>query len=125
LAQFAIYGLLGAALLWGIVPRLGPRLGTATIHVTRPDVVVSVGDQVFRVGDETEVPLVCELPAGTHTLTVLRGDEVLDEQTFTLEGGKDVVLTTFLRGAESRPLSPSPAFLLGHRPTPAARGETR
>jgi hypothetical protein len=94
--------LLGGALLSLVAMLSGPRTGTAIVHVTEPGVVVSVGGQTFHVGDDPYTPLVCDLPAGEHRLTMTRGAALLYGETFSLRGGEERILTAW------RPIGPSP-----------------
>ncbi|SIO15036.1 hypothetical protein SAMN05444166_2714 [Singulisphaera sp. GP187] len=105
----------GAALLYWVASQAGPRTGTAIVHVTEPDVAVSVGSQMFRVDASIHEPLVCDLPAGEHRLKMMRGTTVLYDETFSIVGGEEHVLTTWraptesARGAENRtPGQPEP-----------------
>jgi hypothetical protein len=91
---------LGSALLtgvslWWIASHSGPERGTVVIHVTEPDVTVSVDDQVFRVGADHYTPITCELPPGEHQLRMTRGRTLLYAQSFTLRKGEDRVLTVW------------------------------
>ncbi|WP_406693468.1 hypothetical protein V5E97_20785 [Singulisphaera sp. Ch08] len=85
----------GGAMLCWVASQSGPRDGTAVVHVTEPDVVVSVGGQTFHVGESLHRPLVCDLPTGEHRLTMTRGATVLYAETFSITGGEEVVLSTW------------------------------
>lgn len=93
--------ILGAAVLYGVALQTGPQDGTAIIHVTEPNVTVSVGNRSFQVGDHIYEPLVCELPAGDYRLTMTRGSTVLYVEDFILTGGEEHVLTTWTPPARS------------------------
>jgi hypothetical protein len=87
--------LLGGAVLWWVAVNVGPRTGTAVVHVTEPGVVVAVGDQTRRVGVVNGEPLVIELEAGEHWLRMRRGPVLLYEERFRLPAGEEVVLTAW------------------------------
>lgn len=86
---------LGAGFLWWVAAHVGPQTGRAIVHVTESDVVVDVGGNTFRVGDDYVGPLVCELPAGEHRLTMTRGTSILYTEVFTIRGGEEWILTAW------------------------------
>jgi hypothetical protein len=87
--------LCGGVMLSWVASQAGPRTGTAIVHVTEPHVAVSVDGLTFHVGELVHVPLVCDLAAGEHRITMTRGAEVLYAANFSIEGGEDLVLTTW------------------------------
>lgn len=110
--QWVAGGLVGVATTWWVVEHLGGPTGTATVHVCEPDVDVVVGDRTYRVEDTRTSPLVCELPAGRHELRMSRGGRVLYREVFTLGGGEQVVLTTWVPRSAPSPAQRPPI----HRP---------
>jgi hypothetical protein len=86
---------LAGGMLWWIVAHAGPRDATVIVHVGEPDVEVSVDDRTYAVGDLGDSPLELVLRAGRHTLRMSRGGRVLDEQSFDLQGGRDLILATW------------------------------
>jgi hypothetical protein len=95
--------LIGGAILMWIAAHAGSLDATVIVHVTEPHVVVGVGAQSFRIGDDMRhAPLVCVLPAGTHRLTMTRDGVLLHDETFTVSGGEERVL--FACRTRTRPL---------------------
>ena len=87
--------LLGGATCWYVAAHSGPKTGTAIVHVTEVDVVVTLDSVSFLVDEWRNAPIVCELPAGEHRLTMTRGTTELHSELFTLEEGGEVVLTAW------------------------------
>ncbi len=121
---------LAFVILWHVAQHAGPRRGKAIVHVLRPDVVVVVDHREYRVESIAESPVVCELEPGEHVAQVRHGAALLDEQSFTIEPGKDVIVClpdgrpAHARIATARPASttsPIPASGLAidtRRPSP-------
>lgn len=101
----------GVVLCW-VASQAGPRTGTAVVHVTEPNVAVNIGGQMFQVGETIHMPLICDLPAGAHRLTMTRGTTVLYAENFSIEGGEEHVLTTWKPPADgaSRAVNRIPWF---------------
>lgn len=91
--------LLGGAALWWVAAHAGPQTGTVVIHVNEPQVVIGVDAMTFPVEHGLLRPLVCDLPAGEHRLTMRRGGTVLYEEGFSLEGGEHRVLVAWAQRA--------------------------
>jgi hypothetical protein len=85
--------LLGGATLWWIVEQVGPTQGTVLVHVTEPDVEVSVGGQDFSIEERRYDPIDCRLHAGRYLLRMKRGDLILYEEWFTVHRGEELILT--------------------------------
>jgi hypothetical protein len=83
----------GLLVLGLVVERAGPWDVEAVVHVTEPDVEVSVGGQTFRVEGWAPAPLVCRLAPGTYELVMSRGGRELYRESFTAWGGENLVLT--------------------------------
>jgi hypothetical protein len=96
----------GATLVW-VATHVGPRSGTAIVHVTEADVVVAVGGTMLRVAERPYTPFVLEIPAGEHRLVMSRGASVLYDEPFTMRGGDEVVLTAYAPRPRAR-LRPRP-----------------
>jgi hypothetical protein len=94
-AKGAAVCLMGAGVLWWVADHAGPAAGTVYVHVTEPNVDVAVGGEAYHVGSDNGRPIVCELAAGSYTLRMMRGDELLYEERFTLGGGQERVLTAW------------------------------
>lgn len=120
--------LLGGAILGWVACHAGPPTGTAVVHVTEPNVEVAVGGHEFEIGaTRSHAPLVCELPAGEHRLTMTRDGEVLHSESFTMGRGGSRVLTAHAPpGRERTPIGDLAAAggippSVDHRPpSPAA-----
>jgi hypothetical protein len=84
-----------SAFLWQIAERAGPQDCTAIVHVTEPDVDVSIDEADFHLATWTSSPLVCPLFPGRHTLRMWRRGRTLYEEAFVLEGGQELVLTAW------------------------------
>src|SRR5262249_55186879 len=85
--------LLGGTTLWWIVEQIGPIDGTVLVHVTEPDVKVTLGGQAFWVEERRYAPIECRLRAGRYLLRMERADRILYEEWFTIHGGEEVILT--------------------------------
>jgi hypothetical protein len=84
---------LGCAILWQVTEHCGSLKGVAYVHVSQPQVDVTVDDETYWVETLWETPIVCELRPGRHMLRMLQSGRVLFEQEFTLDAGQEVVLT--------------------------------
>jgi hypothetical protein len=88
-------GLLGLGILAWAAVHSGPTNGEVVVHVTEPDVDVSIGGHTYHVEERRFAPIVCELPPGLHELVVKRNGLVLDRQSFAVERGSSQVLTAW------------------------------
>jgi hypothetical protein len=64
---------------------------------TDEDVDIQVGDRSFNIAERTYTPILCELPAGRHTLVMTRGGQVLCREEFVVGRGEEIVLTAWGR----------------------------
>jgi hypothetical protein len=87
---------LGATTLGWVVEHIDTPCGTAVVHVTEPQVEVTVDDQSFVVLRPFSV-IEVSLPAGSHRLCMKRDDRVLYEEQFIMPPGEDVVLSAYHR----------------------------
>jgi hypothetical protein len=85
--------LLGGITLWWVVEQVGPTHGTVLVHVTEPDVEVTVGGQTFSIEKRRYAPIECLLRPGRYLLRMKRGDRVLYEEGFAVHRGEEVILT--------------------------------
>jgi hypothetical protein len=93
-------------ILWHVTDHTGPRRGKAVVHVSRPDVHVVIDYRDFPVASIAQSPVVCELEPGNHVASVRHGKVMLDEQSFSIDPGQEIVLHLedhFPRSAASRP----------------------
>ncbi|HEV3165090.1 MAG TPA: hypothetical protein VGZ22_13780 [Isosphaeraceae bacterium] len=95
LARTSAAGLLGAAVLGWVADHTQPDEGTAFVHVTEPDVQVSIGDRTYTVAGTQLAPIECGLPPGRHTLVMSRLGEVLYREDFEVSPGSQVILTAW------------------------------
>jgi hypothetical protein len=86
---------LGGAILWQVALHSGPLNGIAYIHIPKPNVEITVDDAKYRIETLWDSPLVCELRPGTHVLRMSRSGQVVFEQEFSLDRGKEIVLTAW------------------------------
>ena len=80
-----------------MVERVGPAEGTVLVHVTEPDVEVTVGVLTFLIEERTYAPLECQLRPGRYPLRMTRGDRVLHEERFTVHRGEEIIVTAWCR----------------------------
>jgi hypothetical protein len=85
--------LLGGTTLWWIVEQVGPAQGTVLVHVTEPDVEVTVGGQTVWIDERRYTPIECLLRPGRYLLQMKRDSRVLYEEWFTVHRGEEVMLT--------------------------------
>jgi hypothetical protein len=82
----------GITLLW-IVEQVGPTQGTVLVHVTEPDVEVTVDGQTFWIEQRRYAPIECRLRPGRYLLRMKRCGQVLYEEWFAVHRGEEVILT--------------------------------
>jgi hypothetical protein len=87
--------LIGGSTLWWIVDQVGPIQGTVLVHVTEPNVEVTVGGQTFSIEERRYAPIECRLHAGRYPLRMKRGDRILYEEWFTVVRGEELILTAY------------------------------
>jgi hypothetical protein len=86
-------GLLGLSILTLAAVHSGPTHGEVVVHVTEPDVDVSLGGRTFHIEERRFDPIVCQLLPGWHELVLKRRGLVLDHQSFKVQRGQSLVLT--------------------------------
>lgn len=99
---------LGGAVLWQVGAHSGPPNGIAYVHVTTPQLDVTVDDEPYHVETLLNSPIVCELRPGKHVLRMKRNGKTLYEEEFTLRSGAEIVLTAWERPENARVTSDSP-----------------
>jgi hypothetical protein len=97
---------LAAAILWQVVQHSGPRKGTAYVHASATDVDVMVDDVTYHIASFDDIPIVCELDPGKHTLRMTRNEQILYEEEFTVPIGGEVVVAAHGH-ADSASLAPA------------------
>ncbi len=86
---------LGASVLVWVVDRYRGTDAELVIHVTEPDVRLTVGDQLFTIQGLDPRPIVCYLVPGSYVMTLSRDDRVLYEETVVLGPGESRVCTAY------------------------------
>jgi hypothetical protein len=122
---------LGGVVLWPIAQHCGAQKGLAYVHVPTIYVEVSIDDQMYPINALPGTPIVCELYPGRHTLRMARDEQIVFEEDFVLDPGKEIVLVAWDRVHESQtvitnaqpPVTESLAFRSRHaqRTSPAAK----
>jgi hypothetical protein len=87
--------LLGLAILAWVAAHSGPAHGEVVVHVTEPDVEVSISGRPYRIGERRYDPIVCKLPPGRHELVMTRHGSVLYRESFEVRRGVSLVLTAW------------------------------
>jgi hypothetical protein len=87
--------MLGGTTIWWIDEQVGPVHGTVLVHVTEPDVEVTVGGQTFSIEERRYAPIECRLHAGRYPLRMKRGDRILYEERFAVHRGEEVILAAY------------------------------
>lgn len=85
-------GLMSLLALGWIVEQAGPSRGEVVVHVTAPDVRVTIDGWTLPAPDRGGTPLVSELPFGWHEVVMERGGRVLHRESFELRRGENCVL---------------------------------
>jgi hypothetical protein len=94
--------LLGGLILWQVAARVGHQNGRVIVHATTTPVDIVVDDQVYRVEDLSDSPVVCELRPGPHTAQMVRDGQVLYREEFSVKAGEDVMLAAYDRYDDGR-----------------------
>jgi hypothetical protein len=99
---------LGGTVLWQVGAHSGPPNGTAYVHVTTPQVDVTVDDETYHVETLSNSPIVCELRPGRHELRMSRNGQTLYEEKFILRPKEELVLTAWElpEDAPAKPAAP-------------------
>ena len=83
---------LGGTIIWHVGAHSSVQKGLAYVHVSAPDVDVTVDDMSYHIETLWESPIVFELGPGRHKLKMCRDGRVVDDQEFTLGTGEETVL---------------------------------
>jgi hypothetical protein len=92
----AIAGVFASVTIGAIVDRPASGERSVVIHVVDPDLDVGLDDVTYPVATVYD-PIECQLPVGVHRLVMRRGDDILLDEPFEVEPGRDVVLTAWRR----------------------------
>jgi hypothetical protein len=88
---------LSVVVLWQTAENVGPANSEVVVHVAEGRVEVFIDDLRFWIEHPLDEPIVCQLRSGRHQLRMIRSGQVLYEEEFTVERGRDKVLTACLR----------------------------
>jgi hypothetical protein len=91
--KYLAWGVLGLAILVWVAVHSGPRQGEVVVHVTEPDVEVTIAGHRFLVEGRRYDPIVCELPPGQYDLVMRRHGRVLYQESFEVHPRESLVLT--------------------------------
>jgi hypothetical protein len=86
---------LAGMILWQISLHGSSQHCVAYVHVSMPNVDVTVDGVEYHVASLWESPIVCDLRPGRHTLRMYRSGQVLFEEPFTLRSDEQVVLVAW------------------------------
>jgi hypothetical protein len=111
LSKWAAACVITALLASAAISRTGPEECEVVVHVGASDVEVQIDGLRFTIDHAWGAPVICELPPGLHTLTMVRDGGELYHEEFRLERGKDRVLTAWDQQGllQTGPNSPSPS----------------
>lgn len=99
-SRWLLATLLAATVWWFVASVAGQETGTVVVHVQDSNVEVRIDDQFVFVEERIYAPLPFELRPGTHELSMRRGEKILYQETFTLQGGEERVLMVWDRSGE-------------------------
>ena len=85
----------GGVILWQVAIRTGPQNCVAYVHVSKPNVLVTVDGSEYHIETLDQTPIVCELAAGRHLLRMCDTGRVVYEEEFTLTKGEERVLVAW------------------------------
>ncbi len=94
--------ILSVVVLWETADHAGFAESEVFIHVAADDVEVLVDEEAFWIKSALKDVIVCQLRPGRHELRMMRGGQLLYEETFTVENGRDVVLTAWEDSSASK-----------------------
>jgi hypothetical protein len=87
--------LLGGVILWQVAERAGPSQGRAIVHIAVAHVDLIVDQDIYRVDDLSQTPIVCELRPGRHTARLSRDGEVFYQEEFLVAAGQESIVSTW------------------------------
>jgi hypothetical protein len=87
--------ILSVVVLWPTADNSGSAESEVVIHVAANDVEVLVDEDAYWIKTALKDVIVCRLRPGKHELRMMRGDQVLYEEIFSVERGRDLVLTAW------------------------------
>jgi hypothetical protein len=110
--------LTGLAVLPWVAAHVASGEGSVLVHVTEPDVQVSIAGRTFEIEGMCYVPLECTLPPGRYRLEMTREGDLLYHEEFQIRSDEQVILTAW------NPRSPNVAKLADRSAAliPACRG---
>src|SRR4051812_34962481 len=100
--------ILSVAVLWQTADNAGCAESEVCIHVAADDVDVLVDEEAFWIKSRLQEVIVWRLRPGRHELRMMREGQVIYEEIFTVERGRDVVLTAWEDTSVSKPFPRPP-----------------
>jgi hypothetical protein len=94
--------LLGSLVLWQVAEHAGPSNGRAIVHLSTTPANLTVDDALYHVESLEQTPIVCELKPGRHKARMLRDEQVVYEEEFTIVAGEEVILSAWDRYEDGR-----------------------
>ena len=104
--------ILSVVVLWQTADNAGFVESEVYIHVAADDVEILVDEESYWIKSCLKEVIVCRLRPGRHELRMMRDDQLLYEETFTVERGHDVVLTAWEAAIAPKPF---PCPLRAHK----------
>ena len=95
IGRMALAGILAACVLGAMVDKVISGKRSVVVHVVEPDVELRIDDAEYPILGTVYDPIECQLSPGTHRLVMSRGPEILLDQPFVVERGRDLVLTAW------------------------------
>jgi hypothetical protein len=87
---------IGGVVVWQVATHGGRHNGHAVVHVGVANVELEIDGERCLIDTIPAAPLVFELPAGWHSLRLIRADGVTFAQPFEIQPGEDSVLTAWI-----------------------------
>ncbi len=84
-----------AGVLWFVALRAHPGPGHVVLHLTEPDIEVTLGPIQFESQAPLLSPLSVTLNPGHYALVVRRGESILMQEEFQLASGEHRVFTAY------------------------------
>jgi hypothetical protein len=95
--------ILSVVVLWQTAVDSGSAESEVSIHVAASQVEVWVDREVFWIDSAFEEAIVCRLRPGQHELRMVREGQVVYQEAFKVERGRDAVLTAWVDTTSPNP----------------------
>ena len=86
---------LGGVILWQVAEHAGPTKGRVIIHAPTDKVEITVDNTPYWVESLAELPIVSDVAEGRRVARMLKEGRIVYQEEFTLERGKEVILTAW------------------------------